>query len=320
MTGSSTDVRARAGSALRRLRGVRRLVTLVAVLAVAALVVPDSAVKPTEMELGKVDRASGVDYPEASKDVVWILAVGSDARPGEVMTRTRGDALQLVGMNLKTGAAAAIGIPRDSWVSIPGHGSNKINAALYFGGPQALGGAVGGLVGVQPDYVFVSRFKYFQALIGSIGGIEVTNPVAFSDEHLKPEGFKKGRIHLGPYDAMAFSRIRHNLIRGDFDRSANQQRVLRGIQAKIHARAQEPGFIENGVLHVLQYLHTDLPPAELFQLAQAVAHVDPTKITNCVVQGGIGNIGGASVVLPFTDQARRLGDRARNDATLESCA
>ena len=40
--------------------------------------------------------------------------MGSDARPGEDMTRTRGDALQLVGINTRTGAATAIGIPRDS--------------------------------------------------------------------------------------------------------------------------------------------------------------------------------------------------------------
>ncbi|HXR45458.1 MAG TPA: hypothetical protein VN759_11650, partial [Pseudolysinimonas sp.] len=125
---------------MTRLRWVRRLVTLAAVLAVAALVVPDSAVKPTQMELVKINRATGVDYPSAhDKDIVWILAVGTDARPGKDMTRVRGDALQLVGMNLRTGAATAIGVPRDSWVPIPGYGSNKINAALYFGGPQALG-------------------------------------------------------------------------------------------------------------------------------------------------------------------------------------
>ena len=47
--------------------------------------------------------------------------------------------------------------------------------------------------------------------------------------------------------------------------------------------------------------------------------MQPSKITTCVVQGGIGDIGGASVVLPYTDQAARLGDRAREDATLESC-
>ena len=297
---------------------LRRVLVLGLVLGVAALVVPDSAVKPTQMELVKLERASGVDAD--NKDIVWILAVGSDARPGEDMTRSRGDALQLIGMNVKTGAASSIGVPRDSWVSIPGYGSEKINASLYFGGPQLLGQTVGNLVGIQPDYVFVTRFKYFQALIGSIGGIDITNPTAFSDSALKPEGFAKGRIHLGPYDAMVFSRIRHNLIRGDFDRSANQQRVIRGIQAKVRARAHEPGFLEQGVLNVMQYLSTDLSPSELFKLAQAVAQVNPSKITTCVVQGGIGSIGGASVVLPYTDQARRLGDRARNDATLESCS
>ena len=45
----------------------------------------------------------------------------------------------------------------------------------------------------------------------------------------------------------------------------------------------------------------------------------PSLITTCVVLGGIGNIGGASVVLPYVDQARRFGDEARDDATLESC-
>ena len=294
----------------------RRLLPLALVLAVAALVVPDSAVKPTDVALVKVDRASGVDL---SPDVVWILAVGSDARPGQDMTRTRGDALQLIGMNTKTGAAAAIGVPRDSWVDIPGHGHDKINASLYYGGPKLLGQTVGNLVGIQPDYVFVSRFPYFIAMVRSIGGIDVHNPTAFSDTYLKPQGFKAGRIHLNGYDAMAFSRIRHNLPRGDFDRSANQQRVLRGIQAKVRAQADVPGFIERGVVSVMQHMSTDLGPAELFRLAQAMAQVEPSKISSCVVQGGIGDIGGASVVLPYVSYARMLGNEARKDATLEHC-
>ena len=167
---------------------VVRLGTIGLVLAIAAFVVPDSAVKSTEVALVKVNRADGVDL---TPDVVWILAVGSDARPGEDMTRTRGDALQLIGMNTRTGAASAIGVPRDSWVSIPGHGFEKINAALYFGGPQLLGQAVGDLVGIQPDYVFVSRFKFFQAMIKGIGGIDVDNPVAFDDTYLKPRGSRR---------------------------------------------------------------------------------------------------------------------------------
>ena len=124
-----------------------RALTLGCVLTMAALVVPTSAVKPTEIELVKLQRASGVDI---QPDTVWILAVGSDARPGEEMTRARGDALQLVGMNTRTGAATAIGIPRDSWVSIPGHGNNKINAALYFGGRRRW-------VGRSPNWSASSR-------------------------------------------------------------------------------------------------------------------------------------------------------------------
>ena len=68
-------------------------------------------------------------------------------------------------MNTKTGAAAAIGVPRDSWVDIPGHGHDKINASLYYGGPKLLGQTVGNLVGIQPDYVFVTRFPYFIAMV-----------------------------------------------------------------------------------------------------------------------------------------------------------
>jgi len=298
------------------LRRMLRFATIGLVLAVAALVVPDSAVKPTEVALVKVDRADGVDL---TPDVVWILAVGSDARPGEDMTHTRGDALQLVGMDTRTGAATAIGVPRDSWVDIPGHGYDKINASLYYGGPKLLGETVGNLVGISPDYVFVTRFKFFQAMIKDIGGIDVDNPVAFDDTYLKPQGFPQGRIHLGGYDAMAFSRIRHNLLRGDFDRSANQQRVLRGIQAKVRARSDVPGFLERGVLSVMAHLYTDLSPAELFRLAEAMAQVEPGKITSCVVQGAIGDVGGASVVLPYVDLARRLGDEARADATIEHC-
>ena len=293
-----------------------RWLPLVAVLAVAGLVVPDSAVKPTEVALVKMERAFGVDL---SPEVVWILAVGSDARPGEEMTRTRGDALQLVGMNTRTGAATAIGIPRDSWVPIPGYGSSRVNAAMVYGGPQLLGRTVGDLVGIQPDYVFVTRFPYFENMVRSIGGIDVVNPRPFSDVNLKANGFPRGRLHLGGYDAMAFARIRKTLPGGDFDRTANQQVVLRGIQRAVRDRAGRPGFIERGVLSVMENMHTDLSPAELYRLAQAMAQVDPSKVTTCVVRGSIGEVGGASVVLPYVEQARRIGDDARRDAVISRC-
>ncbi|QBR91740.1 LCP family protein [Nocardioides euryhalodurans] len=300
----------------RRLTRTLRAGLLALVLGVVALAVPDSAVRPAEVSLVDVSTAEGVDLGD---DVIWILAVGSDARPGQLMTRSRGDAIQMVGINTRTGAASAIGVPRDSWVPIPGYGSNRVNAGLYFGGPSLMARTVGNLVGVQPDYVFVTRFPFFENMVNSIGGIYVDNPRRFSDPYLKPEGFKAGRIKLDGYGAMAFSRIRKGLAGGDFDRSANQQRTLRGIQSRIRGRADEPGFIERGVLTVMRNTQTNLSPARLFELAQAVAQVKPSKIRSCVVDGRIGTVGGASIVFPDVSQARRYGNAARSDATLGPC-
>ncbi len=293
-----------------------RTALLVLSLALVGITVPDSAVRPAELSLVKLRGAEGVDVGD---DVIWILAIGSDARPGETMTRARGDAIQMVGLNTKTGAASTIGIPRDSWVSIPGYGSNRVNAALTFGGPSLMGRTVGNLVGVQPDYVMVTRFPFFENMINDIGGIYVNNPRPFSDPYLKPKPFKQGHIKLDGYSAMAFSRIRKSLAGGDFDRSANQQRVLRGIQSRIATRADQPGFIERGVMTVMRNMDTNLGPAELFELAQVVAQVDPRKIRSCVVGGSFGTIGGASIIYPNVSQARRYGNAARSDASLGPC-
>ncbi|NYJ02098.1 LCP family protein required for cell wall assembly [Nocardioides thalensis] len=302
-------------------RRALRSAVLAAILGVALVVVPDSGVHPMESALVKVEVAEGVDIGDLAhgEDVITFLAVGSDARPGEDMLRTRGDALHMIFLNTKTGAAADIGIPRDSYVPIPGAGSDRINAALYYGGPDALGQAVGNLVGVQPDYVFVTRFLYFQHMIQDIGGVTVDNPRAFADAYMRPEGFAAGEIHLNGQGALQFARARKELPGGDFDRSANQSRIIAGIQRKIRDHQDDKGFIARGVLSVMENLHTDLAPSELFRIAHAIADVDPAKVTSCVVHGGFANIGGASVVTPDTAAARRYGDDARNDATIKSC-
>lgn len=299
------------------MRTLIRTTLLVLVLGLTGLVVPDSTPAPVRLTLVKIDRAEGVDV---SPETIWVLAVGSDARPREDPLRTRGDALQLIGFNTRTHAATVIGIPRDFWVPLPGHGSNRINAAMYFGGPRLLGRAVGNLVGVQPDYVAVATFSGLADLISGIGGITVTNPRAFADADLHPRGWRKGRIRINGMKAVEFARVRKSLPRGDFDRSANQQRVIRGIQRRVAERAAQPGFLEGQVLNVMRHLHTQgVSPAEMFRIAQAVAQVDPAKVTGCVLSGTGTSINGASVILPNTALARRLGDDARRDATIRRC-
>ena len=301
---------------MSRVRRILRTVALAVVLGVTALAVPDAASPPEQVVAVRMQHAQGVD---PTPGVVWILAIGSDARPGQDMRRSRGDAIQMVGLNPRTGAATAIGVPRDSWVSIPGHGVEKINSALYFGGPQLMGRTVGNLVGIQPDYVIVSRFKFFEQMINDIGGITVRNPRRFSDPYLRPKGFRAGRIKVDGYGAMGFARIRKSLGRGDFDRSANQQRVLRGIHDTIRAKAERPGFIEKSVLTVLRHTATDLSPAEVFRLAQVIAQIERRRVTTCVLNGAIGRAGSQSVVFVDKGQARRLGRDARRDAVISRC-
>jgi polyisoprenyl-teichoic acid--peptidoglycan teichoic acid transferase len=291
----------------------RRVVVLAVVLAIAALVMPPATERHTDANLVKVQTAQAVDHP---RNVVWVLCLGSDARPGQRLTGTRADAIQLVGLNLKTGAGTMIGIPRDSYVDIRGHGRNKINASMFFGGPQLMADSVGRLVGVRPDYVFTTGFLGFRGMVRAIGGVTVHSKFSFSDP-IRPRGYHRGVNKLNPFQALIFGRVRHPLPRGDFDRSANQQELLRSILRKVRAHQQQPGFMERGVLASVKNMNTDLAPSELYRLAQAVTAIKPGKLKGCVVQGPTGNAGGASVVFASVAQARRIGNDARKDATLD---
>ncbi len=302
---------------LRTLRpgrhAVRRVGILAAVLALTAVVVPQSAPRHSDASLVDVHTARAVDHPDT---VVWILCLGSDARPGQQLTGTRADAIQLVGLNLKTGAGTMIGIPRDSYVEIAGHGRNKINASMMYGGPQLMADSVGRLVGVHPDYVFTTGFLGFRGMVRAIGGVTVNSKFSFADA-VRPQGYHVGRNKLNPFQALIFGRVRHPLPNGDFDRSGNQQELLRSILRKVRAHQAAPGFMERGVLAAMKNMDTTLTPAQLYRLAQAVTDVDPRKLKGCVVQGPTGYAGAASVVYPNVAQARRLGNDARTDGTLD---
>lgn len=291
----------------------RRLLALAVVLGLTVLVVPPAQVRDAHVSLVKVESARGVD---AARDVVWVLFLGSDARPGQSMTRSRADAIQLTGVNLRTGDATVIGIPRDSYVDVPGRGRDKINAALYFGGPQLMAAAVQGLVGIRPDYVFTTDFWGFRQLINTVGGVTVRSDFAFSDP-VMPGGYRRGNNEVNGFQALIFTRIRKSFPRGDFDRSANQQDMLRAILAQVRSRRDRPGFMERGVLAAVRHMDTGVRPAELYRLAQAAAQVDPRRLRGCVISGGVGYAGGASVVFPSVSQARRIAADVRRDATLD---
>ncbi|MFT4010832.1 MAG: LCP family protein [Nocardioidaceae bacterium] len=291
-----------------------RRLALFGVLAATLIVVPNASVRQFDTALVKIDYAQGVDHP---KNIIWVLAMGSDARPGETITRTRADAIQLVGINLKTGTGVILGTPRDSWVSIDGVGSNRVNAALYYGGPQLMAKTVGQIYGIDVDYALITGFGGFERMVKTIGGVVVDSDMDFSDDNLAFR-YHKGKNYVNGTKALNFGRMRHYLPRGDFDRSAHQGELIKAIARKVKQKQDVPGFFEAGMLSALTELRTDLNPAELYRIAQAAITVNPAKIKDCVLPGGIGDIGGASVVIPNLTEAKRIGNDVRTDAKLDS--
>ena len=279
---------------------------------VATLVVPDPAVRPASISLTTVETAHSVDFREG---VTWVLALGSDARAGTEVVDGNTDAIQLIGIAPGTGHAVGIGVPRDSWVSLP-DGLDRINAALQQGGPELAAQAVGDLVGITPDLVLVTGFDGFEAMIGSLDGVEVVSPTAYRLDDVDLD-IRRGGNDLDPEQALDFARSR-DVAGGDFARSAHHQQLLLGVLRELRDRADEPGLMESAALSAIGGLETDLSPGQLYRLAHALTLVEPRLVTSCVIGGTpFTTSGGAQVIDPDDEQARALGRDARDDAQLQ---
>ena len=73
--------------------------------------------------------------------------------------------------------------------------------------------------------------------------------------------------------------------------------------------------MERGVLTVMEKMHTNVAPGELFELAQIVAQVDPSKITHLRGPGLRSATSAAPAWCSRTSTGPPLGDDARDDAT-----
>ncbi len=251
-----------------------------------------------------------------SRHLLFVLVIGSDARPGQAVQRARADSIHLVGVNPGRDRASIVGIPRDSYVTIPGAGTDKINAALVRGGPDLLVATVERLAGIRIDGYVLTGFEGFDALVSAIGGLDLVVPYQMSDRASHAR-FRQGPTHLSGREALAFSRNRHDAPGGDFGRSLNQGRVLiaalRGLQAAM--RSDRVGLLP-WALAGDRHLRTDLSLRHLVDLGLAAERIDPDRVGNTVVPGRVGSAGGRSVVFLSTGADTVFRDLAR-DAILE---
>jgi LCP family protein required for cell wall assembly len=223
-----------------------------------------------------------------------VLAIGSDARNPQPVTKCRGDALHIIGVDPAKGVGGIVGIPRDSWVPLASGGNAKINASLVFGGVTGMVHSVSRVSGVQIDGYVITGFKGFRAMISALGGVVVVASKSLTSV----DGFrivKPGTNRLDAKHALAFARERKHLPNGDFGRSANQGVLIKsGV-----AMAQKAGAAQLAKLlsRMGPHLQTDLTVEEVLNLSASLYLSPAAKIPNKVVPGDVGTRDGQSVVL-----------------------
>jgi LCP family protein required for cell wall assembly len=226
---------------------------------------------------------------------IFILVIGSDARPGQPVSEERADALHLVGINPAKGKASILGFPRDSYVPIPGHGTDKINTGLYYGGPELQVQTVEDLTGITIDYWAVTGFDGFTQMINDIGGFEFDVPFALSDTGLRD--FSEGTQHFDGRDALSFARNRHGLPLGDLGRSENQGRLMVGLVSQFRKEfAKDPSRVFTWLSAGLRNLETDIPLDQLLALAFTMTELNAKQVVNAVAPGSTGMAGSSSIV------------------------
>lgn len=248
---------------------------------------------------------------------IFILVLGSDSRSKqpEAIAHGRSDVIQLVGINPETKQASILGFPRDSWVNIPGHGMNKINDAMYYGGPDGAVTMIEDLTGVQIDYYALSSFFSFQQMVKELGGVDVDVPYPMNDKYSKAH-FRAGKQHLGGRDALAFARNRHDPPNGDFGRSFNCGTLLISFLKDFQEDfKQNPGLMLEWIGTTNRWVRTDLDFEQIMEFAWLGTEIPAKKVNNFVVPGSTGMEGSESVV-HISSSANALYADLRDDGVI----
>jgi LCP family protein required for cell wall assembly len=243
---------------------------------------------------------------------IFILFIGSGARPGEDVEHSLADSIHIVSIVPAKHKAAILGIPRDSYVSIPGQGTAKINSAMFYGGPPLLVQTVESLTGIKLDYWALTTFWGFQAMINSIGGLTVDVPFAMHDSASGAD-FEPGIKKLRGNDALAFARDRHSLPAGDFGRSEDGGRLIIAALTQFRKEfAKDPSRLLTWIAGGFRNVETQAPLEEVLALAFTCTLVNPKRVENVVAPGSTGMAGGASIV-SLSSQAQTIFDDLKKD-------
>jgi LCP family protein required for cell wall assembly len=268
------------------------------------------------------------DRPRAGSGTTWLL-VGSDSRQdltpdqqaelatGGDLGDGRTDTILLVhvpglGANVTT---TMVSIPRDSYVPIPGHGEDKINAAFALGGAPLLAQTVEQATGLRLDHYAEIGFDGFAVMVDAVGGVTMCLPEPVSDP-LAGIDLPAGCQELDGRNALGYVRTRATA-RADLDRMANQRQFM----ATLMHRAASPGVLLNPLRwypmgQAASKAVTVDSGAHVWDLARLAWALHGTVTTTTVPIGEFTSGDSGSVVVWNDDAAKRLFQALAGDEAI----
>jgi LCP family protein required for cell wall assembly len=302
---------------IRRVRlVVAALVAWTVASALAALSVLGLA-GPASAQAGILIGKAHAGYaPSLAGDPIVVLMVGSGAREGEDVMHSLADSIHVVSIDPELHKASIVGIPRDSWVPIPGVGTAKINSSMVGGGPDLLVQTVESLSGLTIDYWAITTFWGITDLVDELGGLTIEIPFTM-DDYNSGANFEPGTHTLNGKQTLAFSRDRHSFTQGDFARSENGGRILLAFLEQFRKAFQkDQSELFPWLAAGMKYVDASMPLEEAMDLAYTASHVNPKGVANAVLPGTSGMEGGTSVVFLTSSSVAAIFTDVAPDAIL----
>ena len=237
-----------------------------------------------------------------------ILLFGVDSKAGEA---ARSDTIMLMRFNPGNRTINQISIARDTRVLFPNGTYDKINAAMFWGGPSMAVATVKQYLGIEVNHVMVVNFQGFPRLVNAVGGVDIDVPKTISTvagAQGRVVTFNKGVNHMDGKDAMLYVRIRY--ADDDLHRAARQQHFVQALQEKLAKPSTIPKIPEIGK-HFMNGVATDLTTNEILELGFLKWRAKGGK--KIVLAGEPGWDGGVPTSSPPTGREAEA-DRAVHDA------
>lgn len=165
----------------------------------------------------------GVTSSDGSEN---ILLIGNDSRDGE---NSRSDSIMVLHMgNSLNSKPKIISFMRDTYVTIPGVGDNKINASYAYGGAELLRETLKQNFNIDCKYYFLVDFKTFEKVIDALfpDGVQIDAEKDMSAYIDVP--IKKGPQKMNGITLLQYARFRMDE-EGDFGRVRRQQQVMNEV-------------------------------------------------------------------------------------------